>query len=68
MINNYVRDVSGRSVLGGSFSTIIGVIFLVIVIVSPGGLMGLWDRRGAVPGLQRRYGGPVARSVQRRLT
>jgi uncharacterized membrane protein len=31
-------------VLGGSFNTVIGLIFLAIVIVSPGGLMGLWDR------------------------
>jgi branched-chain amino acid transport system permease protein len=42
-INNYVRDVS-VPVLGGSFNTIIGLIFLVIVIVSPDGLMGVWDR------------------------
>jgi branched-chain amino acid transport system permease protein len=42
-INNYVRDVS-VPVLGGSFNTVIGLIFLAIVIVSPGGLMGLWDR------------------------
>jgi branched-chain amino acid transport system permease protein len=43
VINNYVRDVS-VPVLGGSFNTVIGLIFLAIVIVSPGGLMGLWDR------------------------
>ena len=30
--------------IGGSFNTIIGVIFLVIVIVSPDGLMGFWGR------------------------
>jgi branched-chain amino acid transport system permease protein len=34
----------GLPVIGGSFNTIIGVIFLAIVIVSPDGLMGLWDR------------------------
>ena len=43
VINNYVRDVS-LPVFGGSFNTIIGLIFLFIVIVSPFGLMGLWDR------------------------
>ena len=43
VINNYVRDVE-LPVIGGSFNTIIGLIFLVIVIVSPDGLMGLWDR------------------------
>jgi branched-chain amino acid transport system permease protein len=34
----------GLPVIGGSFNTIIGFIFLAIVIVSPDGLMGLWDR------------------------
>jgi branched-chain amino acid transport system permease protein len=43
VINNYVRDVE-LPVVGGSFNTIIGLIFLAIVIVSPDGLMGLWDR------------------------
>jgi branched-chain amino acid transport system permease protein len=43
VINNYVRDVS-VPVLGGSFNTIIGFVFLAIVIVSPDGLMGVWDR------------------------
>ena len=43
VINNYVRDVE-LPVIGGSFNTIIGLIFLGIVIVSPDGLMGLWDR------------------------
>jgi branched-chain amino acid transport system permease protein len=43
LINNYVRDVE-LPVVGGSFNTIIGLIFLAIVVVSPQGLMGLWDR------------------------
>jgi len=43
VINNYVRDVE-LPVVGGSFNTIIGLIFLAIVIVSPEGLMGIWDR------------------------
>ena len=32
----------GGTLFGGSFNTVIGIIFLVIVIVSPDGLMGLW--------------------------
>jgi branched-chain amino acid transport system permease protein len=55
VINNYVRDVE-LPVVGGSFNTIIGLIFLVIVIVSPDGLMGLWDRLWR--SLGRRGGGP----------
>jgi branched-chain amino acid transport system permease protein len=43
VINNYVHDVSLKWV-GGSFNTIIGLIFLAIIVVSPGGLMGLWGR------------------------
>jgi branched-chain amino acid transport system permease protein len=41
--------------LGGSFNTVIGLIFLAIVIVSPDGLMGLWNRIWEVA---RRRGGP----------
>jgi branched-chain amino acid transport system permease protein len=45
VINNYVRtDFLDTIGIGGSFNTVIGLIFLVIVIVSPDGLMGLWDR------------------------
>ena len=63
VINNYVRDVE-LPVIGGSFNTIIGLIFLVIVIVSPDGLMGLWDRLWR--SLGRRGGGtPETASVTR---
>lgn len=55
VINNYVRDVE-LPVVGGSFNTIIGLIFLAIVIVSPDGLMGLWDRLWQSLG---RRGGPT---------
>ena len=34
----------GGTLFGGSFNTLIGVIFLAIVVVSPDGLMGLWGR------------------------
>ena len=52
---------SGLPVIGGTFHTIIGVIFLAIVVVSPNGLMGLWDRLlGLAFG---RGGGPPAPSI-----
>jgi branched-chain amino acid transport system permease protein len=59
VINNYVRDVS-LPVVGGSFNTIIGLIFLAIVIVSPDGLMGLWDRLWRIAG---RRSGPARPAV-----
>jgi branched-chain amino acid transport system permease protein len=34
----------GGTLFGGSFNTIVGIIFLVIVLVSPDGLMGIWGR------------------------
>jgi branched-chain amino acid transport system permease protein len=59
VINNYVRDVE-LPVVGGSFNTIIGLIFLAIVIVSPDGLMGLWDRAWRILGGR---GGPTPNTV-----
>ncbi|HEY0417027.1 MAG TPA: branched-chain amino acid ABC transporter permease [Gaiellaceae bacterium] len=41
VINNYSQQIS---FIGPRFHTLIGVIFLVIVLVSPGGLVGFWDR------------------------
>jgi branched-chain amino acid transport system permease protein len=61
VINNYVRDVSVPG-LGGSFNTVIGLIFLAIVIVSPGGLMALWDRLLALL-IRGRGGGSAAAPV-----
>lgn len=43
LIQNYVRT-DYLPVVGGTFHTLIGVIFLIIVLVSPGGLMGIWDK------------------------
>jgi branched-chain amino acid transport system permease protein len=63
LINNYVRDVE-FPVLGGSFPTVIGFIFLAIVLVSPDGLMGLWDRLWDVVG-GRRGPPPVSVEAQR---
>lgn len=47
VINNEVTNripSEGLPWIGGSFNTVIGFVFLAIVIVSPDGLMGLWDR------------------------
>jgi branched-chain amino acid transport system permease protein len=41
LIENYVRDVT-VPLIGGSFNTVIGLIFLAIIVLSPGGLIGLW--------------------------
>jgi branched-chain amino acid transport system permease protein len=52
---------SGLPVIGGTFNTIIGVIFLAIVVVSPDGLMGVWEKLlGLAFG---RRGGPATPSV-----
>lgn len=62
MANNYVRDVPGFDAIGlgeDRFNTLIGVIFLIIVLVSPDGLVGIGsmvgrlfkrDRTGDEPG------------------
>ena len=42
MIQNYVRT-DNLPVVGATFHTLIGAIFLLIILVSPGGLMGIWD-------------------------
>jgi branched-chain amino acid transport system permease protein len=78
LIDNYSRkwvpDVG--NVLGPArFNTVIGVIFLIIVLASPGGLVGLWEqardrlRRGGGGGGPRRSaaagpeGGPAPAGV-----
>jgi branched-chain amino acid transport system permease protein len=46
ILNNYVRSVPGLSHIGISderFHTVIGVVFLVIVLLSPGGILGIWE-------------------------
>ena len=45
--NNYVRDIPGLNQIGlgeARFNTIIGIIFLVIVLLSPDGLIGIGQR------------------------
>jgi branched-chain amino acid transport system permease protein len=41
VLNNYTQQIDG---IADRFQTVIGVIFLIIVLVSPDGLMGLWGR------------------------
>src|SRR5437868_681583 len=43
IINNYSQRIGFWS-LNTRFHTLIGAIFLVIILVSPGGLVGLWER------------------------
>jgi branched-chain amino acid transport system permease protein len=51
IINNYSQQIS---FIGPRFHTLIGAIFLVIVLVSPGGLVGLWERAVTLSSRQRR--------------
>jgi branched-chain amino acid transport system permease protein len=47
VINNEVTNripSDGLPVIGGTFNTVIGIVFLGIVIASPDGLVGIWDR------------------------
>ena len=47
IINNEINTYNVTvPAIGGSFYTVIGLIFLVIVLVSPGGLLGVWDLIG----------------------
>jgi branched-chain amino acid transport system permease protein len=70
LIDNYSREWTPEigGVLGPErFNTLIGVIFLVIVLLSPGGLMGIWEQgrqrfRGALGGGRTRAG-PAAQEA-----
>jgi len=42
IINNYLQDVLGS--YGDRITTVVGLVFLIVVLISPDGLMGLWDR------------------------
>jgi branched-chain amino acid transport system permease protein len=45
IVNNYIRNVPGLTHIGiqpERFHTVIGAIFLVIVLLSPAGLLGIW--------------------------
>jgi branched-chain amino acid transport system permease protein len=64
LLDNYSREYTPNigEVLGPErFNTLIGIIFLVIVLLSPGGLVGLWEKvRGrAGPSSGGRRAGPA---------
>jgi branched-chain amino acid transport system permease protein len=59
VLNNYSQQIS---FIGPRFASLIGAIFLVIVLVSPGGLMGLWE--SAVSILSGRRRGPTAAQAE----
>ncbi len=52
-LDNWIRGVEA---IGSRFNTVVGLIFLGIVLVSPGGLMGIWA--GATDRLHRRFDSP----------
>jgi branched-chain amino acid transport system permease protein len=59
LLDNYSREWTPNvgDVLGPErFNTILGVVFLVIVLASPGGLVGLWERAREL--FERRRRGP----------
>ena len=49
------NETRGVQLIGERFNTVIGVVFLVIVLVSPGGIMGIWQ--SVLDFVQRRVGG-----------
>ena len=53
LINNYIQDYLGT--YGDRIRTFVGIIFLVIVLVAPEGLMGLWQR--VTGSISRKEGG-----------
>jgi branched-chain amino acid transport system permease protein len=66
LIDNYSREWTPTigNVLGPErFNTLLGIVFLVIVLLSPGGLVGLWERGRDELGTRRRGGGGSARAI-----
>jgi branched-chain amino acid transport system permease protein len=63
LLDNYSREWTpeiGTTLGPERFNTLLGVIFLVIVLVSPGGLVGIWEQAvDRIRGLRR---GPPARA------
>jgi branched-chain amino acid transport system permease protein len=60
VINNYIQDYLGS--YGDRIRTVVGLVFLLIVIVAPSGLMGLWER--AIAAITGGRGGPPRPSVE----
>jgi hypothetical protein len=42
LINDYLHTAT-VPLIGGTFNTVIGAVFLLIVLLSPGGLLGIWS-------------------------
>ena len=42
LINDYLQTATVPWI-GGTFNTVIGAVFLLIVLLSPGGLLGIWS-------------------------
>jgi branched-chain amino acid transport system permease protein len=57
VLENYSQRIG---FIGPRFDTLIGAIFLVIVLVSPAGLVGIWERAISLSST-RRLGGPGGR-------
>jgi branched-chain amino acid transport system permease protein len=57
VINNYSQRIG---FIGPRFHTLIGAIFLLIIVASPGGLVGLWERMVGLFSGRRR--GPLDRN------
>ena len=73
LLDNYSREWTPEigNVLGPErFNTIIGVVFLVIVLLSPGGLVGLWERGRELVSAKTAGPppGPVATAARSELT
>jgi branched-chain amino acid transport system permease protein len=66
LIDNYSREwvPDVGNILGSArFNTIIGLVFLIIVLVSPGGLVGIWENaRDRLRG-RRRGGGTTTKTT-----
>jgi len=56
VLNNYSQRIS---FVGPRFHTLIGLVFLAIVLVSPNGLIGLWERFLDLVASGRSRGGPA---------
>jgi branched-chain amino acid transport system permease protein len=54
VLNNYLQTVG---FIGPRFDTVVGIVFLLIVLVSPAGLMGIWERALGVLGSREPGGG-----------
>jgi branched-chain amino acid transport system permease protein len=55
VLDNATRNVD---FIGARFNTVIGAIFFVIVLLSPGGLVGIWDSVTSYAKRQSRRGSP----------